>query len=67
MNRRYIISLSALTASGFALLPSTAISKQKSLKDQLVGTWTLVSANQVSKEGVKSDRRGSEPERTRNI
>ena len=61
MNRRYIISLSALTALGFALLPSTAISKQKSLKDQLVGTWTLVSANQVSKEGVKSDRWGPNP------
>lgn len=61
MNRRYIISLSALTALGFALLPSTAISKQKSLKDQLVGTWTLVSANQVSKDGVKSDRWGSNP------
>jgi hypothetical protein len=29
MNRRYIISLYALTALGFALLPSTAISKQK--------------------------------------
>jgi len=28
MNRRYIISLSALMALGFALLPSTAISKQ---------------------------------------
>ena len=59
--RTHIISLSALTALGFALLPSTAISKQKSLKDQLVGTWTLVSANQVSKEGVKSDRWGPNP------
>ena len=58
MNRRYIISLSALTALGFALLPSNAISQKKSLKEQLVGTWTLVSANQVSKEGVKSDRWG---------
>jgi len=56
MNRRYIISLSALTAFGLAVLPSTAVSQKKSLKEQLVGTWTLVSANQVSKEGVKSDR-----------
>jgi hypothetical protein len=52
MNRRYIISLSALTALGLALLPSNAISQKKSLKEQLVGTWTLVSANQVSKEGI---------------
>ena len=61
MNRRYIISLSALTALGFALLPSTAISKQKSLKDQLVGTWTLVSSNLLSKVGIKSDRWGPNP------
>jgi len=61
MNRRYVISLSALTALGLALLPTNAISQKKSLKDQLVGTWTLVSANQVSKESVKSDRWGPNP------
>jgi hypothetical protein len=32
MNRRYIISVSALMALGLALLPSSAISQQKSLK-----------------------------------
>jgi hypothetical protein len=36
MNRRYIISVSALMALGLALLPSSAISQQKSLKEQLV-------------------------------
>src|SRR5262249_6709828 len=61
MNPRYIISLSALTALGLALLPSNAISQQKSLKEQLIGTWTLVSATQVTKEGVKSDRWGPNP------
>ena len=61
MNRRYIISLSALTALGLALLPSNAISQQKSLKEQLIGTWTLVSATQRTKEGVKSDRWGPNP------
>src|SRR5215467_1752528 len=61
MDRRYIINLSALTALGFALLPSNAISQQKSLKEQLIGTWTLVSATQVTKEGVKSDRWGPNP------
>jgi len=49
MNRRYIISVSALMALGLALLPSSAISQQKSLKEQLVGTWTLVSAIQRTK------------------
>jgi hypothetical protein len=46
MNRRKVISLSALTAFGFALLTGSAVSQQKSLKDQLVGTWTVQSWDQ---------------------
>jgi hypothetical protein len=61
VNRRNIISLSALTALALAALPGNAVSQQKSLKDQLVGTWTLVSANQTTKEGVKSERWGPNP------
>jgi hypothetical protein len=60
MNRHNIISLFALTALGFALLPGSASSQQKSLKEQLVGTWMLVSATQT-KDGVKSDRWGKNP------
>jgi hypothetical protein len=41
MNWRNILSLSAITALGLALLPSNAVSQQKSLKEQLVGVWTL--------------------------
>jgi hypothetical protein len=49
MNRRSLVSLSAMTVLGvFAL--STAIAQQKSLKDQLVGTWTLV-ANETTPGG----------------
>jgi hypothetical protein len=33
MNRRSICSLSAITALGLALLPGSAVSQQKSLKD----------------------------------
>ena len=61
MNRRHIISLSAITACGLALLPGNAIAQQKSLKEQLVGTWTLVSATQRTKEGATSDRWGPNP------
>jgi hypothetical protein len=43
MNRRNIISLSAIAALGLALLPSTAIAQQGTLKQQVVGTWTPVS------------------------
>jgi hypothetical protein len=61
MNRRNIISLTAIAAFGLALLPSSAISQDKPLKELLVGTWTLVSATQRTKEGVVSDRWGPNP------
>jgi len=44
MHRRIIVSLSAVATLGFALLSSTVIAQQKSLKDQLVGAWTVVSS-----------------------
>jgi Lipocalin-like domain len=56
-----IIRLSGLAALGLALLASSAFSQQKSLKDQLVGSWTLVSASQTTKDGGKSDRWGPNP------
>src|SRR6266853_732407 len=61
MHRRNIISLSAITALGLALLPSSAISQQKSIKDQIVGTWTFVSALDVYPDGRKNDRWGTNP------
>jgi hypothetical protein len=38
MNRRHFISISAVTTLGLAVLPSSAVSQQKSLKDQRFGT-----------------------------
>jgi Lipocalin-like domain len=61
MSRLNFISLSALGLLGLALLPGGAVSQQKSLKDQLVGSWTLLSATQMTKDGVKSDRWGPNP------
>ena len=61
MTSRNIINLSALAAVALALMANSASSQQKSLKDQLVGTWTLVSANQTTKDGVKSERWGPKP------
>jgi hypothetical protein len=43
MNRRSILSISAMTVLALAVLPGSAVAQQKTLKDQLVGTWTLVS------------------------
>jgi hypothetical protein len=53
MNRRSILSISAMTTLAVALLPSSSIGQQKSLKDQLVGTWTLVSFDSFDSSGAK--------------
>jgi len=43
MTRRSIFTLSAIAALGLALLPSSIVAQQGTLRQQLVGTWTLVS------------------------
>jgi hypothetical protein len=43
MNRRSIFALSAIAALGLALLPSSIVAQQGTLKQQLTGTWTFVS------------------------
>jgi len=61
MNRRSIFSLIAIAALGLVLPPTGAVSQQKTLKEQLVGAWTLVSIIATDKAGAKSDRRGPNP------
>ena len=61
MNRRIILSLSAIAALGLALLPGNAVAQQKSLKEQLVGTWTLVSNDNVAPDGTKRQLFGPNP------
>jgi hypothetical protein len=62
MNRRNILSLSAITAFGLALLPNSgALAQTKPIKDQLVGTWTLVSWEQANKDGSKQQDFGPNP------
>jgi hypothetical protein len=55
MNRRTTLALSttALLCLGVALPSSSAVAQQKSLKDQLLGTWTLVSVTEVYQDGRK--------------
>ena len=61
MTRRIILSIFAMTALGLALLPGGAFSQQKLLKDQLVGTWTLVSNDNVAPDGTKRQIFGTNP------
>jgi hypothetical protein len=55
MNWRNILSLSAVAALGFTLLPGSAFGQQKSLKDQLVGAWTFVSQKYKFPDGRTTD------------
>ena len=61
MNRRHILSLSVATALGLALLPGSAVAQQKPLKEQLAGTWTIVSNDNVAPDGAKRQLFGPNP------
>ena len=62
MNRRNALSLSVITALGLALLPGGAVAQQKSLKEQLIGTWAIVSWEQDGgPTGSKFQRFGANP------
>jgi Lipocalin-like domain len=61
MNRRSILSISAATALGLAVLPSSAVAQQKSLKEQLVGTWNLISTQTADPNGNKRFPYGTSP------
>src|SRR5438094_2702332 len=51
MNRRHILSISAFAALGLSLLPGNAVAQQKTLKEQLIGTWTFVSSTTKNADG----------------
>ena len=61
MNWRNILSLSVIAAFGFAVFSGSAFAQQKSIKDQLVGTWTVTSQEQARKDGSKVERFGANP------
>ena len=55
MNWRRVLSLAAMMALAIALLPANAMAQQTSLKQQIIGTWTLVAAADVHENGSKVD------------
>jgi hypothetical protein len=61
MNRRSIFTLSAITALGLALLPSSIAVAQGTLRQQLTGSWTRVSAEDTSPDGTKHQYFGANP------
>jgi Lipocalin-like domain len=61
VNRHTAYLLTGITLLGFALLPGSAISQQKSLKDQLAGTWAVVLDEQTLPNGSKLQPFGANP------
>jgi hypothetical protein len=57
----HILSLPLITALGLALLPTGALAQQKSLKEQIVGTWTVVSNYQQRQDGSRTNNFGNNP------
>jgi lipocalin-like protein len=60
MNRRNMARLSAVAAL-LTLVSGSTLAQQKPLKDQIVGSWALVSAFQMTKDGGKTNRWGPNP------
>jgi Lipocalin-like domain len=60
MNWRSVLGISAMTVFGLALVPGSVVGQQKSLKEQLVGTWFLVSTQTMTQSGLRYPY-GTEP------
>ena len=63
MNRP-LLSVCAITALGLAALPGASVAQQKSMKDQLVGTWTLLLSDGVKADGTHVPEFGPNPSGT---
>lgn len=61
MNRFGILSLCAVTSLGLALLSGAALGQQKSIKKQIVGSWTYVSAESIAPDGKRTPTFGPNP------
>jgi Lipocalin-like domain len=53
MDQRNLLGLAVITVSWLSLLPANTIAQQKSLKEQLIGTWTVVWCEAVQPDGTK--------------
>jgi len=64
MNRLSLLTLTtmALLFLGVALPSGNAVGQEKTLKDQLVGTWTYVSVDTVNPDGSRVPMYGPNPQ-----
>jgi len=61
MNRRSFARMPFITALGMSLLVGSAFGQQRSLTEQLLGTWTLVSHESVRPDGTRTPVYGVNP------
>ena len=63
MNSRTVLGVmtSMVLCTGIVLSSSFATAQQKSLKEQLIGTWTIVSNDNVAPDGTKRQLFGPNP------
>jgi Lipocalin-like domain len=61
MYRRNILGVSAMVAV-LSMLPGGAIAQQKSMKDLLVGSWTVLLVDNVKDDGTHAPIYGPNPE-----
>jgi hypothetical protein len=63
MNRRTTLAMTttALLCLAVGLSARDSLAQQKSIKEPLVGTWTLVSSDQVRPDGSKLKQFGADP------
>ena len=61
MNWRSLLSTAALGVVGLTLFPCHTFGQQQSLKERLLGTWTLVAIDSVQLNGGRSPLFGVDP------
>jgi Lipocalin-like domain len=61
MNWPKVLGILPITMLVLSLLPERAVGQQKSLKEQLLGTWTLVSHEAVRPDGSRAPVYGLNP------
>jgi hypothetical protein len=57
-----LLSVCAAAGLGLALVPGASIAQQKSMKDQLVGAWTLLLVDAVKADGTHMPEFGPNPD-----
>jgi hypothetical protein len=59
--RSTMTAFATFAAFGLVFLPGGTMAQQKSLKEQIVGTWSLVSVDNVEPNGTRSPLYGPNP------